>query len=137
MRKLLFFSILFLGSLHIFSMPGLCEELYSEGKQGDISYVGGGVGITERTEMETMAENFNLKIIFAMASGEYLAKIPVTIRDNKSGEILHLIVNGPWLFVKLPEGTCTILAHYKDKAMEQTVRVNENLKTIWFHWEIE
>jgi hypothetical protein len=42
----------------------------------------GGVGIGERKAMEEIAERFNLKLVFAVMSGQYLSNIFVKIYKN-------------------------------------------------------
>ena len=51
----------------------------TEGRQGDIPWVSGGVGINEREYLQKMASEFNLKLEFAASDGSYLADVNATV----------------------------------------------------------
>ena len=50
-----------------------------------IRYLSGGVGDSERTELDAMSHQYNLRLLFAMqGSGEYLSAVRVNILDARS-----------------------------------------------------
>jgi hypothetical protein len=70
-----------------------------------IRYVSGGVGEDERTEIEALASQFNLRLMFAKQdSGEYLSDVQVSIREERGGTILDARSEGPLFFAQLPAG---------------------------------
>jgi hypothetical protein len=70
-----------------------------------IRYVSGGVGEDERTEIEALASQFNLRLMFAKQdSGEYLADVHVSIREEGGDRILDARSEGPLFFAQLPAG---------------------------------
>jgi len=74
--------------------------------QGEVRYISGGVGLTERQALNEMAarETMNLKLVFAEWKGAFLAGVPVTLTDASGVVRLRMTTDGPWLFVKLPAG---------------------------------
>ena len=55
------------------------EQYVTEGRQGDVPWVSGGVCINEREYLQKMASEFNLKLEFAASDGSYLADVNVRI----------------------------------------------------------
>ncbi len=104
-------------------------------KADGIKYMTGGVGIDERQEMEAMAKEFNVKAIFAVTSGSYLADVMVTIVKASGEKVLDTTSNGPWLFAKLPPGKYSIKAVYKGTAKTQTIDAGQGLKSVVFLWK--
>src|SRR5690606_27536609 len=65
-------------------------------------YVTGGVGVQERTEMEKLRPEFNLRILTARKkSGEFLADARVSI-SRGSETVLQALMTGPLMLVQLP-----------------------------------
>lgn len=106
-----------------------------EGSSGSILYAIGGVGIEERRAMEAMAHNYNLKVVFALATGEYLSSVDVEIQDSKGRTQFHTRVDGPWLLAKLPPGTYTLIASDGDQTQRKSVTVGNTLSSVTFTWE--
>jgi hypothetical protein len=70
-----------------------------------LRYLSGGVGEDERSEIETLGNQFNLRLMFAKQdSGEYLADVHVSIKEERSGTILDARSDGPLFFAQLPAG---------------------------------
>jgi hypothetical protein len=85
------------------ALAGNLPPFIEEGVFGHVRYVSGGVSLEEREAMKAMAKDFDLKLVFAMASGEYLSHILVVIKDAQGNTLLSKESQGPWFFVKLPE----------------------------------
>ncbi len=76
---------------------------------GDIRYVSGGVGESERSELNALSSQFNLHLLFAtQGSGEYLSAVQVNILDTNHGSILSAESKGPWFYAQLPPGDYTV-----------------------------
>ncbi|RKT44548.1 carboxypeptidase-like regulatory domain-containing protein [Thiocapsa rosea] len=76
---------------------------------GDIRYVSGGIGESERTELDALSSQFNLRLLFATeGSGEYLSSVKVNILDARGGPILSAQSKGPWFFAQLPPGDYSV-----------------------------
>jgi hypothetical protein len=76
-----------------------------------IRYVSGGVGESERTELDALANEFNLHLMFATRnSGEYLSAVNVKILDANNHTLLTAVSKGPWFYAQLPPGRYTVEA---------------------------
>lgn len=102
---------------------------------GDVRYLSGGVGLEEREAMKALAKDFDLKLVFAMASGEYLSDIAVAIYDAQGESLLNTKSRGPWFFVKLPPGHYKITAAMEDQMKVRRAEVGEGLQAVFFLWE--
>ncbi|MFZ6871448.1 hypothetical protein ACO0LF_05190 [Undibacterium sp. Di27W] len=92
----------------------------------DIACVSGGIGSTEREELQQQAGQYSLWLrTVASKSGAYLANIKVIVRDEKTRAVLmNVTLDGPWLFLGLHEGRYEIEAQYHDpvKRSDQIVK---------------
>ncbi|SDW21607.1 carboxypeptidase-like regulatory domain-containing protein [Thiocapsa roseopersicina] len=76
---------------------------------GDIRYVSGGIGESERAELDALSSQFNLRLLFATeGSGEYLSSVQVNILDAQGGPILTAESKGPWFLAQLPAGDYSV-----------------------------
>jgi hypothetical protein len=106
-----------------------------EGEKMGIPYMSGGVGLNERSAMEDKARDYNLKFVFAAASGSYLDQVEILIQNRAGKVMFEGKSNGPWYFVDLPQGEYKVVAdHAGDKKVRQIV-VRDGLKTVLFHWK--
>jgi hypothetical protein len=77
--------------------------------QGNITYITGGVGQPESTAMKAAAGRYDLALMFANRSREFLADVKVDITDSRGTRVLD-ITSGPILLVDLPDGRYTVHA---------------------------
>lgn len=105
-------------------------------RSGGIRYFSAGVGMEER---QAEYPPFSLKLILVAGPKAYLSKVGVTI-TNDSGTVRVDIpsdnVDGPWLFVDLPDGTYHIQAVSRGDQVEQRgVRVSGGrTRTVYLRW---
>ena len=105
---------------------------------GRVSYVSGGVGTTSLDRLTSLARDFNLKLVFALKSGDYVSDVKVSIADAAGKQLLDTTSEGPWFLAKLPAGNYQIVATLAGKAEKRTIAVGaEKLKTIDFRWGSE
>jgi len=137
--KLLSYSVvaILLGSTSFFAVAANNYEAIVQTPDG-ISYVSGGVGDESTDRLNSIAGEFNLKLVFAMKSGEYLSGVRVVIIDAKGKTLLDTTSEGPWLLTRLPAGNYRIVASFAGKAEKRQVAVGANkLRTIDFRWASE
>ncbi len=73
------------------------------------SYVSGGVGESERSDLHALSSQFNLHLMFAtQGSGEYLSAVQVTILDANKAPVLSAESSGPWFYAQLPPGDYSV-----------------------------
>lgn len=103
-----------------------------------ISYVSGGVGDESMARLDSIAGDFNLKLIFAMKSGEYVSNVRVSIIDAAGRTVLDTTTEGPWLLAKLSAGTYQVIANFAGKTDKHPIVVGDTkLKTVDFRWATE
>ena len=105
---------------------------------GGVSYVSGGVGDDSINRLNSLAKDFNLKLVFALKKGEYVNGVKVTIANTAGKTLLDTVSEGPWFLTKLPAGNYQIVATFEGKADKRTIAVGaEKLKTVDFRWSSE
>ena len=105
---------------------------------GGVSFVSGGVGQDSIERISPLVSNFNLKMIFALNSGDYLSDVRVAIADTKGHIFLDTMSEGPWFLTKLPVGTYQITVTYSGHAIKREIVVGTaKLKTVDFRWATE
>jgi hypothetical protein len=65
-----------------------------EVRAADVPYISGGTGVDERTELLAKEKEYNLKIIGAAKSGDYLADVKVVIESAKNERVLDTTMDG-------------------------------------------
>lgn len=102
---------------------------------GGVSYVSGGVGTTSIDRLAALARDFNLKLVFALKSGDYVSNVKVTIANAAGKTLVDTTSEGPWLMAKLPAGNYKIAATFAGNAEKRTIAVGaEKMKTVDFRW---
>mgnify|MGYP003347425758 CR=1 FL=1 len=92
MRKLLF-----LLSFFVF---GLTSGAWAQ----TVPTWSGGIGDESLEEMKARQGDFNLKFVFAMKEGDYVADVGVKIVDGAGKVVLEQVSDGPVFMTKLPAG---------------------------------
>jgi hypothetical protein len=106
--------ILLVFSLLVFSM---------DVRAADVPYLSGGVGADSREELLAKEKEYNLKIVVAERSGDYLAGVKVVIESARKEQVLDTTMEGPILLAKLAPGTYTIMAVNDGQTLTRTVTV--------------
>jgi hypothetical protein len=105
---------------------------------GSVTYISGGVGTDSIDHLNSLAGNFNLKLVFALNSGSYLSAVGVVIADAAGNTLLNTTSDGPWLLAKLPTGNYQIVATVSGNAVKRQVAVGAaKLRTVDFRWASE
>jgi len=89
-----------------------------------IRYVSGGIGVSERDELNALSHQFNLRLLFAVQAGNYLADVRVNISDTRGETVFSAKSEGPWFFVQLPPGAYTVDVDALGRTQGQTVRIS-------------
>lgn len=102
-----------------------------------IAYVAGGIGIEaqQRLDAKARADDFNLKLVFTLHEGNYIADVDVVMKDQQARTVLQEMADGPFLFAKLPAGRYTVEATYEGKTETRTINVGETgMRTAYMRW---
>ena len=115
----------------------LLLTLTMEARAADVPYISGGVGADARQELLAKERDYNLKIIVADKSGDYLADVRVVIESARKERVLDTTMNGPILLAKLAPGTYTIRATSDGKTLTRTVTIaGQGLRQADFRWDV-
>lgn len=95
-------------------------------KQGDVTYITGGVGEGESNAMRGASNDYALEIVCAQKAtprNEFLAGVKVQMLDRHGKVVLDVITDGPYLMANLPQGWYTVTADSQGTIKKQKVRV--------------
>jgi hypothetical protein len=108
-----------------------------EVRAADVPYISGGAGVDAREELLAKEKEYNLKIIAADKSGDYLAGVKVVIESARKEQVLDTTMEGPILLAKLAPGTYTIRATSDGQTLTRTVTIPaQGLRQVDFRWGI-
>jgi hypothetical protein len=99
-----------------------------------IEYLSGGVGIDAQDRINQRAKDFNLKLIFTLTEGNYVADVGVAVKDAKGRTVLEDTAEGPFFLAKLPAGQYTVAATYEGRTVTRKLQVGKGLRTEYLRW---
>jgi hypothetical protein len=130
-------AVIVLGSA-LFAAPASAQSDAVVRTAGSVSYVSGGVGTDSIERLNSLARDFNLKLVFALNSGAYVSDVGVVIADAAGKTVLDTTSEGPWLLTRLPAGNYHIVATFAGNPVKRQVAVGSAaLSTIDFRWATE
>jgi hypothetical protein len=108
-----------------------------ENNAGDVTYVNGGIGQEESSEMRANAGDFNLRLYMSEGKhGHSITGVRVTITDIKGDIILDTPSGGPMLFVHVINGSYTINAIYSNRLnTRKAVVSNHRGVNVYLNWK--
>ena len=118
---------------------GWCAEGTPEIRQsGTVSYVSGGVSEEDRSALDPIAREFNLKLVFALRNGEYLSDTNVVVTSGRGQPVLEAKSEGPWFFAKLAAGQyqVSVTAPNGQTQRKTVVIASKGLRTLDFRWAV-
>lgn len=103
--------------------------------QNSVAYVSGGVG-KEEAELANAISRFgyNVQLVFAEASGAYLADVRVRIADPKGAVVLDTVADGPMLLAKLPPGRYQVTAEANGQMRTADINAATGAKRATLVW---
>ena len=128
------FAAILLGSASLFLVTSANSDTRGQ-TAGGLSFVSGGIGLESR---QSLTGDFNLKLVFALKSGEYVSDVRVAIADAAGKSVLDTTSDGPWFLAKLPAGSYQISATFEGNAVRRKITVDAaKLRTIDLRWAAE
>jgi hypothetical protein len=113
-------------------------ELPAIHRQGEVTYLSGGIGDQEARAMKRVAGGYPLELEFllkAMPRDEYLAGVKVSIKDDSDRTILDATASGPFLLAVLPEGRYTVTASNHGRTDRRAVHIERHEhRRVVFEW---
>ena len=111
--------------------------LHSDAARMDatVPAISGGVSLGARDNLRTQERDANVKLVFALDTGNYVADVHVKVVDSKGKVVIDDTSQGPWLLAKLPPGSYTATATYSGVARTHRFSVGRSgLRTAQFRW---
>ncbi|HJW56742.1 MAG TPA: hypothetical protein VJ577_15850 [Burkholderiaceae bacterium] len=103
------------------SMPTAGMEAKTE---NGFTYLCGGVGESESTQIKQTARNYDMMLTFATRRGNYLADVDVNIKDAKGNALLQTTCDAPIMLINFPKsGVYRISAEAAGYTLNKTARV--------------
>lgn len=103
--------------------PAPMTQLEPKTENG-FTYMCGGVGAEEATQVKQAAHDYDMMLTFATRKGDYLADVNVDIKDARGTTALKTTCDGPLMLVDFPRsGTYRIHAETGGYTLNQTARV--------------
>jgi hypothetical protein len=96
--------------------------------------ISGGVGEESRAQLKAREHEFNLKLVFTLVEGNYLADVRVAVRNAAGQVVVEHIADGPFVLARLAPGSYTVTAAYGGQPQTRTVRVSDRLQTVHMQW---
>jgi hypothetical protein len=91
---------------------------------GQAAYITGGIGESERLQLESVKNQYNLHVLSAGVDGALQGDTRITITDQKGTEIINANA-GPLFYAKLPKGTYVLNATQAGRVKKQNVTVSD------------
>jgi hypothetical protein len=108
---------------------------YPAANAADIPHVSGGIGEDEQKNLRAREGEFNLKLVFTLAEGNYLSDVSVTVEDAAKRRIIEHRASGPFFMAKLPAGQYRVAAVHEGRAVTRNVSVGgAGLRTEYLRW---
>jgi hypothetical protein len=95
-------------------------------QQGDITFVSGGAGDDDRDALKQVENQYNLRLLFAARSGEYLANVAVTLADARGNTVLDTIADGPIFYAHVPPGRYRLSVSNQGQSQTHAVTIGAN-----------
>jgi hypothetical protein len=130
------FAVILLGSASLVPLASANYEIVQT--TGGVSYVSGGIGTDSIDRLSSLADDFNLKLVFALNSGAYVSDVRVAIANAAGKTLLDTTSEGPWFLTRLPVGNYQIVATFAGHAVTRQIAVGAaKLRTVDFRWTSE
>jgi hypothetical protein len=105
--------------------------------QGEVPAVAGGVGLNARDALRSDAPRHNVKMVFTLDTGNYLADVNVKVADKAGKTVIDGVSDGPWLYAQLPPGRYTATATYEGNTLTKRFSVGKGGETTaYFRWPV-
>ena len=104
--------------------------------RADVPYISGGVGTDAREEILAKESEYNLKIVVAATSGDFLADVKIVIDSARNERVLDATMEGPILLARLTPGPYSVKATSDGQTQTKSVTIApQGLRQLDFRWD--
>jgi hypothetical protein len=108
-------------------------------RQGEVSYLSGGIGLSESDAIKQVAKTYPLELEFVLKAkpkAEYVANVKVRIKDAHDKTMLKATAGGPFLLAKMPAGKYQVSADRDGKLIHREIEIAANgHQRVVFEWQ--
>ena len=108
-------------------------------RQGEVSYLSGGIGLSESDAIKQVAKTYPLELEFVLKAkpkAEYVANVKVQIKDAHDKTMLKATAGGPFLLAKMPAGKYKVSADRDGKVIHRDIEIAANgHQRVVFEWQ--
>jgi len=117
------------------SLPAAGAESAGGARAGKIEVVTGGIGEADLAVLAVREKEFNLKLVFSLVQGNYVADVDVTVSDAKGAKVIERSANGPLVLARLPPGEYSVTATRGGRTISRKFKVAAGrLRTEHLRW---
>jgi hypothetical protein len=117
--------------------PAYRDDLPPVQREGQVTYITGGIGHDEADAMKRAAQEYPLELVFVERKGRkenYLADMPVRIVDDKGKVVFEGQSEGPYFLARLPKGRYTVSTRWDAWSFSRPVTVGKQRQRVVFAW---
>jgi hypothetical protein len=115
--------------------PAAGAESGAAARAREIEVVAGGIGEAELAALAAREKEFNLKLVFSLVQGNYVADVDVTVSDAKGTKVIERSTDGPCLLARLPAGEYSVIATRGGRTISRKFKVAAGrLRTEHLRW---
>lgn len=122
-----------LGVVLAGALPAMAQQERVTSRDG-IAYVAGGIGEDSQARLKAREAEFNLKLVFTLVEGNYVADVAVTLKDAHGRTLVEHVAGGPVFMARLPAGAYSVEVSYEGRPQARKVKVVDRLRTEYFRW---
>ena len=102
---------------------------------GEVEVIAGGIGDSEQQALLAREKAFNLKLVFSLVQGNYVADVDLVITDAKGEKVIERWDDGPFVLARLPEGRYSVAATHAGRTVARNLTiVAGRQRTEHFRW---
>jgi len=121
-RTLFASAVLLLAVPAVFAAPDFDPTFFDQGESHGHPWLSGGIGADQRATLsQLLGTDYNLKLEFAVAEGNYLGAVDVAVLTPRGEAVLTVHSPGPWLLTRLPPGSYRVRVSGYGKSFEQAL----------------
>src|SRR5437016_948255 len=117
-------AAVFMSAIAIHPSLLLADDLPEIQKQGNITYVTGGIGDEEREALHSMRHNYNLSVLSADKYGAYPGDTHIVISDKQGTELVNTDA-GPLFYARMPAGRYIVEESSGGQSKKRAVTIAE------------
>lgn len=97
---------------------------------GDVRFVSGGTGASEKAWFTSHASEFDLKVSYNDTTGHNLAGVNASLTNSSGETVLNTTTEGPFLLVDAKPGTYTLTSTYEGQSKTNKVTLGKGTRNL-------